>query len=340
MQNSKEHIRHCLLYEFQQGHNATEAKRNICHTIGSDAVSYSTACRWFERFRNNDYSLSDEPKSGRPTEINLIELKQAIESEPTLSTRAVASSIGCTQPTVLYHFKRFRLVSKLGEWVPHDLTQSQLKKRVESCRDLLSLHRNTEWLRYLITGDEKWILYVNTTRKRQWLQPGQKALSTPKPGLHPKKRMLCVWWGVTGVIYWELLPENTTLTASKYCIQITKVAAELEKKGLNRHKIYFQHDNAKPHAAEVVKEKLKQLGWELLSHPPYSPDLAPSDYHLFLSLSNDLRDRKFKNEADLKSYLRVFFGSKSPEFYARGIWELSSRWQQVIDSNGAYITKN
>jgi [histone H3]-lysine36 N-dimethyltransferase SETMAR len=339
MQSSKEHIRHCLLYEFQLGHTASEAQRNICHAIGPDVVSKATVCRWFERFRNKDYSLNDEPKSGRPTEINLNELKQVIETEPSLSTRAVASKIGCTQPAILYHFKQFRLVSKLGEWVPHDLNPNQLKKRVEYCQKLLSLHRNTEWLRYLITGDEKWVLHVNTIRKRQWLQPGQKPVSTPRPGLHPKKRMLCVWWGVTGVIYWELLPENTTLTAAKYCIQIAKVAAEVEKKGLNGHKLYFQHDNAKPHTAGVVKKKLEQLSWELLPHPPYSPDLAPSDYHLFLSLSNDLRDRKFINEVELKSYLQRFFDSKSPEFYAKGIHELANRWQRVIDSNGAYISK-
>ena len=152
--------------------------------------------------------------------------------------------------------------------------------------------------------------------------------------------MLCVWWSIAGVIYWELLPQNTTLTAAKYCIQITKVAAEVEKKGLKGRKIYFQHDNAKPHTAGVVKKKLEQLGWKLLPHPPYSPDLAPSDYHLFLSLSNDLRDRNFINEAELKSYLQGFFDSKSPEFYARGIHELHSRWQRVIGSNGTYIPKN
>ena len=60
-----------------------------------------------------------------------------------------------TQPAVLYHFKQFRLDSKLGEWVPHNLASNQIKKRVDYCRDLLSLHRNTEWLIYLITWDEK-----------------------------------------------------------------------------------------------------------------------------------------------------------------------------------------
>ena len=340
MEKSKEHIRHCLLYEYQLGHSAREATRNICQAIGEGSISPTTAWRWFERFRNNDFSLKDEEKSGRPTEINLDELKQVIESNPSLTTRAVASKVRCSQSAVVYHFKQFQLVSKLGVWDPHDLTTNQLKKRKDICEQLLAFRRNTEWLRNLITGDEKWVLHVNTRRKRQWLQQQQKPRPTPKPGLHPKKRMLCVWWGVRGVIYWELLPENTTLTAAKYSVQLSKVAAELEKKGLNGNKIYFQHDNAKPHVGGSVKAKIKQLSWEVVPHPPYSPDLAPSDYHLFLSLSNDLRDKKFINETDLKIYIQGFFDSKPQEFYARGIHELPERWQQVIDSNGAYYVKN
>ena len=48
------------------------------------------------------------------------------------------------------------------------------------------------------------------------LKAGQTArleTPTPKPGLHPQKRMLSIWWGVKGVIYWDLLSEKTTVKA-------------------------------------------------------------------------------------------------------------------------------
>ena len=193
MQKSKGHIRQCLLYEYQLGHSASEATRNICSTKGKDAVSTTTAWRWFSRFRNKDYSLQDEIRSGRPMDIDLSQLRQAIEEEPSLTIREVASTLGCSSGTVHYHFKKLSLDSKLGEWIPHDLTPAQQEKRVNACRQLLSFRRTFNWLDNLITCDESWVLYANIQRKREWLPTHKKAAPTPKPGVHPKKRLLSVW---------------------------------------------------------------------------------------------------------------------------------------------------
>ena len=51
----------------------------------------------------------------------------------------------------------------------------------------MTSHRNYQWLRNLITGDEKWVLYVNHTRKRQWLGAGQTGVATPKHDLLTKE---------------------------------------------------------------------------------------------------------------------------------------------------------
>jgi histone-lysine N-methyltransferase SETMAR len=107
------------------------------------------------------------------------------------------------------------------------MTPSQLKKRVEYCEKLLKLHRNHGWLDNLITGDEKWVLYTNTVRKKQWVRRGQATRPTPKAELHPKKRMLCVWWGVKGVIHWELLPEKNTVTGTVYRAQISRLKEQV-----------------------------------------------------------------------------------------------------------------
>lgn len=92
-----------------------------------------------------------------------------------------------------------------------------------------------------------------------------------------------------------------------------------------------------PHTSLVIRGKLLEFGWEVMSHPPYSPDFAPSDYHLFRSLQNSLNGKTFTNDDDLKSYLVQFFADKDQKFYERGIMKLPERWQKVIEQNGKYI---
>ena len=89
--------------------------------------------------------------------------------------------------------------------------------------------------------------------------------------------------------------------------------------------------------AKNVKNLLKEFKWELLTHAPCSPDLAPSDYHLFRSLSHSLDGKKIKSKDQVKIFLKNFFEKKEKEFYKRGIKNLIERWQKTIDAQGNYF---
>ena len=99
--------------------------------------------------------------------------------------------------------------------------------------------------------------------------------------------MLSVWLDWKGVIFFELLPRNQTINSDVYCRQLNKLNAAVKEKRpelVNHKGVIFHHDNATPHTSLVTRQKLLGLGWELMLHPPYSPDLVPSDYYLFRSL--------------------------------------------------------
>ena len=74
-----------------------------------------------------------------------------------------------------------------------------------------------------------------------------------------------------------------------------------------------------------------------MPHPPYSPDLTPSDYHLFLSLKIHFNGKKFDSNEAVKYELIQFFASNNQAFYESGITKLTERWQKVIEKNVQYI---
>lgn len=84
-----------------------------------------------------------------------------------------------------------------------------------------------------------------------------------------------------------------------------------------------------PHVTLATRRKLAELGWQILPHPPYFADGAPSDYHLFLFLQHFLQDKRMVQLVD----------SRDTTLFKNGIYKLQFWWQEVINSDGNYIIK-
>ncbi|KAG5321053.1 MOS1T transposase, partial [Pseudoatta argentina] len=102
-------------------------------------------------------------------------------------------------------------------------------------------------------------------------------------------------------------------------------------------KVILLHDNARPHVAKPVKTYLETLKWEVLPHPPYSPDIAPSDFHLFRSMAHGLADRRFHSYEEAQKWIDSWIASKDMSFFRRGIHVLPERWEKVVSSDGQYF---
>ncbi|GBP49016.1 COP9 signalosome complex subunit 8 [Eumeta japonica] len=77
--------------------------------------------------------------------------------------------------------------------------------------------------------------------------------------------------------------------------------------------------------AVLVKNYLKTLDWEVLPHPPYSPDIALSDYHLFWSMAHTLSEQRLTLYEDTKNWVDSWIASKYKEFCRLGIQTLPER---------------
>jgi len=77
--------------------------------------------------------------------------------------------------------------------------------------------------------------------------------------------------------------------------------------------IVLLHDNARPPTAALTAQLLQQFRWEVFDRPPYSPDLAPSDYHLFMHLQKWLASQSFEDDDRLKTGVTTWFKSLALE---------------------------
>jgi hypothetical protein len=81
--------------------------------------------------------------------------------------------------------------------------------------------------------------------------------------------------------------------------------------------VLLHHDNTKPHTARATQERFQEIlvQWELLEHPPYSPDLAPSDFHLFGPLKNHFGDKRFADDEEIETEVWKWLRQQSKDFY-------------------------
>lgn len=121
--------------------------------------------------------------------------------------------------------------------------------------------------------------------------------------------MLIAFFDDSGVIHFEFL--QGTVNCFVYC-QVLGCLREAVRKwrptmwaappgdSERRHQLYLHLDNAPAHNALMTQACLMECGIDLLPHPPYSPDMVPSDFFLFPRLKRELRSRHFPNLAALK----------------------------------------
>ena len=334
-------LRKALIFCFHLKKSAAESHRMLVEAYGDHALSEATCKRWFQRFRNNDFDVRNEERGRPPKKFEDAELQTILDGDDTLSQKQMAAMLNVAQQTISDRLKAMGKIQKCGKWVPHELNERQMENRKNTCEILLQRHVRKSVLHRIVTGDEKWIYFKNPKRKKSWVNPGQPSTSTAKPDRFGKKTMLCVWWDQKGVVYHELLKPGETVNTDRYrqqMINLNHALIEKRPEVARRHgKVILLHDNAPAHKAKPVQDTIKTLGWEQLPHPPYSPDLAPSDYHLFSSMGHALAEQHFDSYEEVENWVSDWFALKDEQFYWRGIHKLPERWSKCVENNGQYF---
>uniref|UniRef100_A0A1I7XSV3 HTH_48 domain-containing protein n=1 Tax=Heterorhabditis bacteriophora TaxID=37862 RepID=A0A1I7XSV3_HETBA len=196
MSHQKLHIRHCILYEFQQRKNAVEACKSIFSVLREGVLSHSTCRYWFRRFKAEDFDVNDRQLPGTPRTAKTDALKSLLDENPLQTQEELAEQLGVDKATVSRRLHEMGKLRKLGKCTEH------------YGRQLIDLLDVME-------------------QKRPFTGQGSR-------------------------------------------------------------KVILLHANTRPPVALSTQQTILNLDWEVLPHAAYSPDLAPSDYHLFRSIQNCL----------------------------------------------------
>ena len=119
-----------------------------------------------------------------------------------------------------------------------------------------------------------------------------------------KKVMATVFWDSKGVVFWKVKNCYRCLLWRSF----KEIESKISWKGSGKlhHGILFHHDNAPVHSFWIIKDVLWEFRWKLLPHPPYSPDLTPSDFFLFPKLKKHLKGVHFNDTNEAKQAAKTW----------------------------------
>ena len=332
-----------------EGKNATNIHKRLSNVYGKSSPSYSTVASWVSEFKRGRKDLNDEPRPGRPvsqsTAENVDKVHQLVLENRKISIECIVQETGLSTGTVHTILHEHLSMSKVcARWVPKMLTPDMKATRVNTSSVLLSQYNvNPEnFLSRVVTGDETWVYYYDPPSKfesMEWKHAGSPRTKKFKVSRTTKKLMATVFWDTDGVIHIDYLPRGTTMNGQYYADLLVRLRESIKEKrrGKIRRGVLLQQDNAPVHSSKVAMQSVRDCGFELLPHPPYSPDLAPSDFFLFSKLKKELRGQRYDDDDELMLAVEGFCKGHDSAFYREGLEALPRRWTKCIESQGDYV---
>jgi histone-lysine N-methyltransferase SETMAR len=351
MNSTKEEVRSAIKFLYLQGKSSGIIHGELKNTLPTNVPSLSTVKYWCRRFGSGVSSVLDKFKSGRnksaQNETNVENIRKILEQDRRLSIREIAQK-SHTSITTAWRIvtKGLGLILRCARWVPKLLSSEQMDARKSASEENIWLNSlDPEFFKnQIVTGDETYLHHYEPESKRQsmqWLPRGSQAPIKAIRKVSSKKVMALIFWDNAGVLLVRYFRKGATLTGYIYSKVMDQLRKAIQKKrpGKWEDGIFLIHDNASSHTSAVAQEAIRRNEFIQLTHPPYSPDLAPSDFHLFPKLKNFLRKRTFNSDDQLQKCTNNWLERQPTSFYNQGINDLEHRWEKCVNLKGSYVEK-
>lgn len=336
----KEQYRSVIRFLFLDGKTCEQIKVKLDAVYGGLSPSMSTVRYWFNEFKRGRTSVFDEDRPGRPADVVTEEVVQKVKNimvtDRRTKVRELAEAVGVSYGTainIIHDKLNMKKVS--ARWVPRLLTDENKRLRLSISKESLGLfERNPqEFFRRVVTVDETWIHYYTPETKRQskqWIFSNESAPKKAKTVPSAGKVMATIFWDSKGIILIDFLQKGKTITGPYYSELLDQFDKKIKetRPHLAKKKVLFHHDNAPAHSSKIVTAKLTQLRYELLPHPPYSPDLAPCDFFLFPNMKTWLGGKKFRSNEEIIAETEAYFEEFDKSYFLEGLKKWPKRWEK------------
>ena len=314
-------------------------------------LHYAQVKFWVGEFKHSRMFLEDKTRSGHPSDATDEEMcnkvRDLVYSDRRIKVEEIANALHISHGSVSTTLHdRLGMHKLTAHWVPKSHRDEQMATRASVCSALLKRFRSKEddFLSRLVTVDETWVHYYepeNKAQSRQSVGPGSPRPKKFKMQASAGKVMATAFWDAQGVIMLNFLAKKSTITVAYYANLLDQLRTVIREKcrGKLSKGILLQQDNARVHTCKIAMDAVEWNGYELIPHPIYSLDLAPSDYFLFPNLKKDIRGHHFLSNEEVVAAVEKWVRDKDPGFFSSGLMALEHRWSKCIILEGSYIEK-
>ena len=300
-------------------------------------------------FKRGDFSTCNAPRSGRPKTVTTPEIidqiHELILEDRRISAKLIAERLGISRGrvgSIIHEDVDMRNLS--ARWVPKCLNADQKPQQCQLSEQLLEFFSAlSKWFPVAI-GDHGRNVVISLWPVDKATINGVAAyrLTPPKkiPSSKTAGKFLAWLFGIkTASSTFDYLAKGQTINAEYYLSLLVQLKDILKAK--SRGKVtkgaLFLRDNAPANRALATQKKLTYLGFKCLDHPPYSPDLAPSGYHLFPGLKKQLIGRHFSSDTEVIAVAETWLDGQPSDFFFEWFAKVEQRAKKCIEFRVEYV---
>ncbi|UYV74766.1 hypothetical protein LAZ67_12000886 [Cordylochernes scorpioides] len=306
----------------------TLASRNEAYE--DEKLSRTQVYFWYKRFKDGRKSIADDSRSGRPltstTDRNIGQVRDLIVADRKITIDNISEILGISY-------------GSCQKIIGEHLNMKKLCVLIET------ENNDSAFFKTIITGDETWCFLFDPQTKKQSLEWHTPSSRKKKVRLDKSKGkvMLVVFFDYQGLVYYEFIKEGFTINKQTYKEILVRLrdAKRRKRNQLFKSKQWkLLHDNAPAHRAIIVQDYLAKHSVSVLSHPPYSPDIAPCDFFFFPKLKMTLKGRRFSSSSKVIENATVELNKIIKIDFELAFQQLFSLWKKkCVDNQGFYFEK-